>query len=217
MMFRLGVLTCVSLSAGAVWLLVNDRDQVELVERLTAPVTAGESRFTEQELTAIRADIVEELAELESDVTVSVESLRSERVIPNPVSNVVPSTTTTTLVPADARCPEWWVVAIGAGWPEDRAVLEVLDWIIWAESRCQPDAIGDGSYGLTQIQWSVHDDWIVELGFERDELLEPATNLALAYQLYRTVDQDSAYRCGFSPWYMSQPGRHWCDVLDDLS
>lgn len=240
MMFRLGVLTCALLSATAVWLLLNDRDQSQLVDRLTAPVAAGESRFTEDELAEIRADIVAELAELESDEPISVGSLRTTVWTPNPIGDdlsadqhdsegitvavpVLPDgisyepITTTTLVPDDARCPQWWVVATGAGWPEDRAVLEVLDWIVWRESRCQPDAVGDGSYGLTQIQWSVHSDWIVELGFERDELLEPAANLALAYQLYRIVDEDPTYRCGFSPWYMSEPGRHWCDVLEDLS
>lgn len=127
------------------------------------------------------------------------------------------TTTTTTLVPGTARCPEWWTVAVGAGWPADPAILTTLDWIMWRESRCLPDVIGDGSYGLTQLQWSVHGEWIGELGFTRDDLLEPAANLALAKVLFDRADDDPAFLCGFSPWHMSQPGKHWCRVLEELS
>jgi hypothetical protein len=126
------------------------------------------------------------------------------------------TTTTTTLVPDTARCPEWWTIAVGAGWPADPAMLATLDWIMWRESRCLPDVIGDGSYGLTQLQWSVHGDWIVELGFTRDDLLEPAANLALAKVLFDRVDDDPNFWCGFSPWYMSEPGTHWCRVWKEF-
>ena len=166
--------------------------------------------LSSEERDVIRAEIASELAGRVSDVPVPVDAFRSTS------TKSAETTTTTTLVPPYARCPQWWVVAVGAGWPADPALLEVLDWVIWRESRCQSDAVGDGSYGLTQIQWSVHADWIGLLGFERDELLEPAVNLAMAWHLYRVVDADPDYDCGFSPWYMSQPGRHWCRVLEDL-
>lgn len=170
----------------------------------------GRLELTAEERDVIRAEIAAELDSRVADVPVPVESLRSTSTEP------AESTTTTTLVPPYARCPEWWVVATGAGWPSDPAVLQVLDWVMWRESRCQSDAVGDGSYGLTQIQWSVHGSWIGELGFERDELLKPAVNLAMAWHLYQLVDDDPDYDCGFSPWYMSQPGKHWCKVLEDL-
>lgn len=150
-------------------------------------------------------------------VELDAERATTTSLVPSILPAATSSTTTTTLVPESARCPEWWVVAVGAGWPTDPAILGTLDWLMWRESRCQPDAIGDGSYGLTQIQWNVHADWIRDLGFERDHLLEPAANLALAWHLYRIVDNDPAYRCGFSPWYPSQPGKHWCTVMEDMA
>jgi hypothetical protein len=238
MMLRIAAVAVGLATVAGSWQLLDTSS--ERVDRLTAPLAPGESRFSDEELAVLRAEIRHELDELVSDEPVPVESLRTTVWSPNPlgadlsadqhdsesITAQLPAlpdgityqpVTTTTLVPADARCPQWWVVAVGAGWPTDPAVLEVLDWLMWRESRCQADAVGDGSYGLTQLQWSVHEGWISELGFDRDELLEPAANLALAWHLYRLVDDDPNYRCGFSPWYPSQPGKHWCQVLEELS
>tara|TARA_R100000329_G_scaffold24273_1_gene22985 strand:- start:311 stop:946 length:636 start_codon:yes stop_codon:yes gene_type:complete len=199
-----GLLTIV-----AAWMLLDSES--ELAERLTAPRPAGKSPLTEEERVVIREEIRVELDARVSDDPVPVESLRST------VPTVAPSTTTTTLVPSDALCPQWWVVATGAGWPADPALLKVLDWIMWRESRCLEHVIGNGGYGLTQIQWSVHREWITELGFERDELLNPAVNLAMARHLFLMVDDNAAFECGFSPWYPSEPGRSWCAVWEELS
>lgn len=152
----------------------------------------------------------------DSSSTTTVVATSQVPVATTAVGITVP-TTTTTLVPDSARCPDWWVVAVGAGWPQDQALLGTLDWIMWRESRCQPEVIGDGSYGLTQLQWSVHSGWISGLGFDRESLLHPAVNLALAWELFQRVDADETYWCGFSPWYMSEPGRHWCSVWEELS
>lgn len=153
---------------------------------------------------------------IESVATTSTTMPVPSSTVPVPVVTSVQvvhvDVTTSTLVPSTARCPEWWVVAIGAGWDHDLPTLLTLDWIMWRESRCQPDAVGDGSYGLTQLQWSVHSRWIRAQGFSRDDLLNPAVNLALAKQLFDMLEDDPAYICGFSAWYMSQPGEHWCEV-----
>lgn len=210
--FRAAALGVGLLTIIAGWMLLDSES--ELAERFVAPRPAGESPLTEEERGVIRGEIRVELDARVSDESVSVESLRSER---SAVSKPVPSVTTTTLVPSDALCPQWWVVAVGAGWPADPELLEVLDWIMWRESRCLDHVIGNGGYGLTQIQWSAHRDWISELGFERDELLNPAVNLAMARHLFLMVDDSSSYACGFSPWYMSEPGRSWCDVYEELS
>ena len=49
-----------------------------------------------------------------------------------------------------ARYPEWWPVALDAGWPTH--LLPTLDLVIHKESRGLPDVVGQGSWGLTQIQ-----------------------------------------------------------------
>ena len=72
-----------------------------------------------------------------------------------------PTTTTTSPpVPAyrgrvDQVCPQWMDLARSVGWPEEE--LSKLSYIIYRESRCQPEAWNqddptpDGSRGLTQI------------------------------------------------------------------
>lgn len=109
-----------------------------------------------------------------------------------------------------ARCPEWWLSAQVVGWEPE--LLPVLDLVMWRESRCLPEVIGTGGYGLLQIQWSVHGGWIEEMGFGRDDMLRPSANLAVGRVLWQLAEDDPAFDCGWSPWYMSQPGRHWCVV-----
>lgn len=116
--------------------------------------------------------------------------------------------------PAGARCGEWWLAAQVAGWPAD--LLPVLDWVMWRESRCLPDVVGSGGFGLLQIQWSAHSWWITELGVDRADLLGPMWNLVVGWELWQRLDADPAFLCGWSAWYMSEPGRHWCTVEVDL-
>lgn len=70
------------------------------------------------------------------------------------------TTTTTTIAPDDdAKCPQWWNVAISAGWEQDD--LRDLDEVLWRESRCDPTQVNasdpntvdgvKGSVGLTQV------------------------------------------------------------------
>jgi len=37
--------------------------------------------------------------------------------------------------------------------------------------------VGNGGYGLMQIQWSVWGDMISAHGFERDDLFDPSVNI----------------------------------------
>lgn len=76
-------------------------------------------------------------------------------------AGVPTTTTTTTVAPAGGRDayrhPDWIALAISVGWPNDPAVLRVLDTVIERESNGRPDAQNPrdpgsmGSLGLTQI------------------------------------------------------------------
>lgn len=125
-------------------------------------------------------------------------------------------TATTTTIPwPTGLCDEWYVTANAVGWPID--MLPVIGEIMWRESRCDTTVIGTGAHGLTQIQWNAHSHWITDLGYTRDDMHNPAINLAIAWHLYQMTDNDPNYRCGLSPWYMSTPARlnHWCELLED--
>lgn len=116
-------------------------------------------------------------------------------------STTVPPTTTTTLPGiSDAMYPEWWPIAVNAGWPVD--LLPTLDIVMHKESRGLPDVIGQGSWGLLQLQWSAHKGWMAEHGVtDREQLLDPPLNLHLGWILYQQAAD--WYGCGWQPWYMS--------------
>lgn len=101
------------------------------------------------------------------------------------------------------KCPEAIHAAVTAGWQIKH--LDTLDSIVWAESRCQPDVVGTGAVGLTQIQWSAHKHWIEQLGYSRHDLFDPVTNMRVALTLahYSQIQ----HGCMFQPWYMSG---NWC-------
>jgi len=122
--------------------------------------------------------------------------------------------TATTVAWPEGLCAEWYVTAHTVGWPVE--LLPVIGEIMWRESRCLPDVWGTGAYGLTQLQWSAHSHWISDLGYGRDDLYNPAINLAVAWQLFERVTDDPTFRCGLSPWYMSTPPdiSHWCERID---
>lgn len=113
----------------------------------------------------------------------------------------IQTTTTTTTLPgiSEATYPEWWAVAVDAGWPVE--LLPTLDIVMYRESRGQPDVIGAGSWGLLQLQWSAHKTWMGDHVTSREELLDPYTNLHLGWLLYQIADE--WYGCGWQPWYMS--------------
>lgn len=125
---------------------------------------------------------------------------------PEPTTHYLSSTTTSTTTPLpEGKCSEWYQHAVDVGWPEER--LQKLGRIMWAESRCLPDVRGSGSYGLTQMQYSAHKDWLLEeFGVrESTELYEPYLNLASALWLAEYAEVH--YGCWAQPWYMSGD---WC-------
>lgn len=119
--------------------------------------------------------------------TTTVESVRNA---PRAVS-VASSTTSTTLpIPADALCPQWWTLARSVGWSE--AELEMLDFIIWRESRCIPDAWNGADAGLTQIN-QIHTHFVEVMGFTFPEgMFDPRSNLTFALKLWSGK--------GWEPW-----------------
>lgn len=110
------------------------------------------------------------------------------------------STTTTTL--PDTDCSEWWPTAQLVGW--DRDQWDTLSYIIWRESRCQPDAYNPtdpngGSYGLVQINgfWIDYlcQEWSV---CHPNELYDPQINLGSAIIIYNYSVAKNG--CGYHPW-----------------
>lgn len=130
--------------------------------------------------------------------------------VPATTTTTVPATTTTTIDPLISivdelvsnmalrypDCAEWLPLLLEVG-----GRLE--DWPIWSrvlytESRCVDGLEGNGSIGLAQIQWSVHQDWALQMGITRDMMLQARYNLTFAVALQRAS--------GWSPWrYLNLP------------
>ncbi len=114
---------------------------------------------------------------------------------------IVPSVPTYAITP---RCEQWWDTALSVGWEESE--LLQLGAIMYAESRCIPDAISPTSdYGLAQINWTAHGARLSEKGLTRQDLLDPVINLreAKAIADFGLL----AFGCQWQPWYMSGS---WC-------
>ena len=114
---------------------------------------------------------------------------------------IVPSVPTRDITP---RCEQWWDTALSVGWEESE--LLQLGAIMYAESRCQPDAISPTSdYGLTQINWTAHGERLSGKGITKQDLLDPVINLreAKAIADFGLL----AFGCQWQPWYMSGS---WC-------
>ena len=112
---------------------------------------------------------------------------------------------------ADARaagnpgCPEWESLAAEVGWlPED---LPVLSRIMWAESRCMPDAVSlSNDFGLLQVNKAVWQSEIKQLGYEMSDLLEPRAGLIAGLHVAYRFEEHG--RCKWEAWYRSGS---WCD------
>ena len=101
------------------------------------------------------------------------------------------------------KCGEWYDTLIAVGGRAE-------DWPTWSrgihtESRCLPapnktreaSAAAD-CIGLTQIFFRVHQAWLSDFGFSREDLLDPVKNLTFAVALQKSS--------GWSPWaYLNMP------------
>ena len=98
------------------------------------------------------------------------------------------------VAPSSSRCPNAYLPAMFAGWPD--ADWPTLDAIIWRESRCTPGAWhvnrnGTVDSGLMQIN-SVHWGWLEAEGITPAMLLDGYWNMRAARLLW--------LRAGWAPW-----------------
>ena len=117
---------------------------------------------------------------VETSTTVQAVTLPSE-----------PSTTTTTVpISADAKCPQWWPLAVQVGWPIEE--LPMLDRIMWRESRCLPDAWNGHDAGLTQIN-QIHREFVAVMGWSwPEDMFNPELSLRFTLKLWQGK--------GWQPW-----------------
>jgi hypothetical protein len=98
------------------------------------------------------------------------------------------------------KCGEWYDTLIAVGgraedWP-------IWSRVLWTESRCLPapgkNPASADCIGLTQIFFRVHQAWLSDFGFSRENLLDPVKNLTFAVALQKSS--------GWSPWaYLNMP------------
>ena len=123
---------------------------------------------------------------------------------PTPTTVIVRATTEVETAPRQIRCAEHWDAAMRAGWSTERATT-LLNSIVWAESRCQPDATNGNDHGLTQINWPTWGEQIEnELGLRKDHLYDPTLNLIVALHVATEAESYGWRWC--QPWNAS--GRH---------
>ena len=104
-------------------------------------------------------------------------------------------------------CRELLGLAIDAGWPADKIILEQLGWILHKETRCQnitpTDSRWNGSdTGLLQVN-QIHSDYVEQLYGEPylEAMSNPWKNLNFGWILYSGREQSG--RCGWQPWSIS--------------
>lgn len=130
-------------------------------------------------------------------------------------STTVAATTTTIAADDDARCPQWWNVAVSAGWEQND--LRDLDEVLWRESRCDASQVNasdpnivdgvKGSVGLTQVNvfWVQGTKWYpngylqtVSVVSGVQDLFDPFLNLRAAKAIF---DYDRGEGgCGWRAW-----------------
>jgi len=94
------------------------------------------------------------------------------------------------VVPEDALCPQWWPLAVRVGWPVEE--LEMLDFIIWRESRCDPNAWNGHDAGLTQIN-QIHTEFVAVMGWSwPEDMFKPEPSLRFTLKLWQGK--------GWEPW-----------------
>lgn len=146
----------------------------------------------------------------------------------DPVSVVVlPTSDPEPVKVADLVCDDPLVrLLYSTGWRDDQ--LRIAYAVVWRESNGRPDVVGDGGYGLFQLQASAHHDkpwWDYEL------LMDDTYNAAAAYRLWsdtgwrpwgltRDGDLDPRDYPSWSDWQLQhwivQPFQHYLNQYDNL-
>jgi hypothetical protein len=107
---------------------------------------------------------------------------------------------------AEGRCTDWSAYAASIGF--QTAEIDILERILWLESRCQPGIVGDaehgGSYGLAQIHaptWCKPSKYWPEGYLQThgvvltcDDLFDVRLNLQAAYAIFVYAGRS------FHPW-----------------
>ena len=102
------------------------------------------------------------------------------------------------------RCPEFEQMAREVGFPKSQ--LRVVSYLMWKESRCQPDAFNKrdpkgGSRGLLQINgvWTkkLQKDGIIN---SVDDLYKPRVNLEAGYYVWSYWVNNTWDSFGWRPW-----------------
>lgn len=95
---------------------------------------------------------------------------------------------------ADLVCDDPLVRLLHAtGWRGQQ--LRIAYAVVWRESNGRPDVVGDGGYGLFQLQASAHH---TKPWWDYDLLMEDTYNAAAAYQLWQSN--------GWRPWGLTRDG-----------
>jgi LysM repeat protein len=104
-----------------------------------------------------------------------------------------PPPTTAPKAKASAESPEQVVALIREIWPDDLEERAIT--IARRESSLRPGADnGHCCYGVFQIYWSSHRNWLANHGVTSSaQLLDARTNIKLAYEIYRRAG-------GWGPW-----------------
>lgn len=115
-------------------------------------------------------------------------------------TTAAPTTTTLPPAPVGSLCPSWYNTAQAAGWTDQE--WERLDYIIWRESRCNPDSHNTldpsgGSYGGVQINgfWCrKHTSWLrlEQVLNDCTDLFDPVINMRAALAIWN--------RSGWTAW-----------------
>lgn len=137
-----------------------------------------------------------------------------------PAIQVIPPPAPLYVPPPEAQCPDWHGTALEAGWPVE--TLMRVDYIMWRESRCQPNAHYKadpmtGSRGLMQINgfWCLRNRYEPNpagyLGAKGiinscEDLFDPLMNLKAAKAIYDYGVERN--QCPWRPW--STRNTRWC-------
>ena len=104
-------------------------------------------------------------------------------------------------------CRHLLPLAIEAGWPADKIILEQLAWIAHKETRCQNITPADSRWnghdtGILQVN-EIHTDYVEQIYQEPflEAMADPWKNLNFAWILYS--GREEIGKCGWQPWRIS--------------
>lgn len=115
-----------------------------------------------------------EVVVVDGAATASAQAVRLNPPAPSEPPTTSPGGST---APSWARCPQWWGLKELWGLPDQ------FDYIVWRESRCDPNAANSCCTGLLQV----HYIWLPTPfcnAYSRQDLLDPNTNYCVAKRIF---------------------------------